>query len=304
MPVAGADRLDVANHIAVLDLVAAGRVSLLPQDDLTLACVLKSPLFGFTDEDLIALAPGRRGPLIEALGTSPDIRHRDAHATILGWGRHAAEAAPFSFYVALLGRDGGRRQMEARLGPEAHDAIDEFLRLALAYERDAAPSLSSFLSEMEALETSVKRDMEGPGDAVRVMTVHAAKGLEAKIVFLPDTCGVPSLQHEPTIFNLEPDETLPPVLAWSPRKDGDCPAVAVARQAARDGTMEEYRRLLYVAMTRSEERLIIAGFHGARGREAQCWGEMIGMAFAGDGAVEEVAAPWGDGETILRQCVG
>ncbi len=300
VPVAGADRLDVANHIAVLDLVAAGRVALLPQDDLALACLLKSPLFGFTDDDLLALAPERTGALVDALAQSTEPRHRAARERIRAWTRHAAELAPFVFYVELLGRDGGRRQMEARLGPEAHDAIDEFLRLALAHERDAAPSLGTFLCEVEALQTSIKRDMEGPGDAVRLMTVHAAKGLEAKVVFLPDTCGVPSLQHEPVIFNLQTDEASPPVLAWSPRKDGDCPAVAAAREAAREGTMEEYRRLLYVALTRAEERLYLSGFHGARGPDAQCWAGMITAAFADDPATTRHSAPWDGDETILR----
>ncbi len=300
VPVAGADRLDVANHIAVMDLVAAGRVALLPQDDLTLACLLKSPLFGFTDDDLLRLAPERTGPLIDALAYAPDARYRDAHAKIRAWNRHAAEVAPFVFYVELLGRDGGRRQMEARLGPEAHDAIDEFLRLALAHERDAAPSLSGFLCEVEGLQTSIKRDMEGPGDAVRVMTVHAAKGLEAKVVFLPDTCGVPSLQHEPVIFNLQADDAAPPILAWSPRRDSDCAPVAAARAAVREGTMEEYRRLLYVALTRAEERLYIAGFHGARGPDAQCWNSMIAAAFAGEGETSRHPAPWGGTETIVR----
>ncbi len=300
VPVAGADRLDVANHIAVLDLVAAGRVALLPQDDLLLACLLKSPLFGFTDDDLLQLAPERTGALIDALDQSPEPHHRAARAKIRAWSRHAAEVAPFAFYVELLGRDGGRRQMEARLGPEAHDAIDEFLRLALAHERDAAPSLGSFLCEVEALQTSVKRDMEGPGDAVRVMTVHAAKGLESKIVFLPDTCGVPSLQHEPVIFNLEADDAAPPVLAWSPRKDNDCPVVAAARAAAREGTMEEYRRLLYVALTRAEERLYVAGFHGARGPDAQCWSTMVTAALEGDETIVLAPAFWDETETVLR----
>ena len=301
VPVAGADRLDIANHIAVLDLVAAGRAALLPQDDLTLACVLKSPLFDFTDTDLIDVAPLRTGSLVAALGASGQARFRQAHDTILQWGRHAAEETPFAFYAALLGRDGGRRKMEARLGLEAHDAIDEFLRLALAHERETAPSLGSFLDDIEALRTSIKRDMEGPGDAVRVMTVHAAKGLEAKIVFLPDTCGVPSLQHEPVIFNLEPDEHRPPVLAWSPRKDGDCPAITSVREAAREATMEEYRRLLYVALTRAEERLYISGYHGVRGPDDQSWAKMIATAFGDDPAIARVPAPWDETETIFRR---
>lgn len=295
--VAGADRLDVARHIAVMDLVAVGRAALLSQDDLSLACVLKSPLFGFTDEDLVALAPNRRGSLAEALATSSLPHHRAAHATLADWAVRAARTTPFAFYIELLGRDGGRRKMESRLGPEAHDAIDEFLRLALAHEREGAPSLVTFLDDVEALDSSIRRDMEGPGDAVRVMTVHAAKGLEAKVVFLPDTCQVPSPRLDPVIFDLNKESGRAPVLVWSPHKADDCAVVAAARAAERLATMREYRRLLYVGLTRAEERLYIAGFYNVQEPPADCWNAMIEAAFPD---APEVPAFWDEAQTLRR----
>ncbi len=305
VPVAGADRLDVANHIAVMDLAAAGRVALLPRDDLSLACVLKSPLFGFDDDDLIALAPTRTGSLMDALKASPEPRHHAAYAAFERWSARANAVTPFAFYVELLGRDGGRRLMEARLGPEAHDAIDEFLRLALTHEQGGAPSLGAFLSDIAALDSSIKRDMEGPGDAVRVMTVHAAKGLESKIVFLPDTCSVPSASLEPTIFDLNAGTDLnagidlPPVLVWSPQKTDDPTPVAAVRQRARQATMREYRRLLYVALTRAEERLYIAGFFKAAKPAPDCWNSMIEQAFTEADAVD-VPSCWDHGTSVRR----
>jgi ATP-dependent helicase/nuclease subunit A len=297
VPVAGADRLDVANHIAVMDLVAAGRTALLQDDDLSLACLLKSPLFGLTDEDLIALAPARPGSLFEALGASSVDAHRVAHATIERWSARAVATTPFAFYVELLGLEGGRRLMEARLGPEAHDAIDEFLRLALAHEQHGPPTLGAFLADIEDLESSIKRDMEGPGDAVRVMTVHAAKGLESKIVFLPDTCAVPASQLDPNVFDLNVNNERPPLLVWSPRKTEDPKVVEAARIEARTETLREYRRLLYVAMTRAEERLYIAGFHNTREPPQDSWSAMIERAFP---EADEIAAPWGGGDLVLR----
>ena len=301
VPVAGADRLDVGNHIAVMDLVAAGRAALLPSDDLSLACLLKSPLLGFTDDDLIALAPRREGALIDALGASGEPHHREAHARVLDWSMRATDATPFAFYSELLGRDGGRRLMEARLGPEAHDAIDEFLRLALIHEQQGAPSLGAFLADVEALDASIKRDMEGASDTVRVMTVHAAKGLEAKIVFLPDTCGVPSQRFDPTIFDLNKDQgsdrAKPPVLVWSPRKVDDTPEIDRARSAERQATMREYRRLLYVALTRAEERLYIAGFYNAKAPPPDCWANMIAATFP---EADDVAAFWSDDDIVRR----
>ncbi len=297
VPVAGADRISLTDHIPAMDLMAAGRAALLPDDDLTLACVLKSPLIGLDDDDLIRLAPGRRGSLAAALDASSEPRHRAAAQTLAIWRDRAATLTPFAFYTRLLGLDRGRRSLLARLGPESGDVIDEFMALTLAHERDGAPSLLAFLARLEDTELSIKRDMEQAGDAVRVMTVHAAKGLEAKIVFLPDTCSVPTGQHDPKLFRLDqPDET--PLLVWSPKADTDPPAVAASRAAGRDAALDEHRRLLYVALTRAEERLYISGHHGKRGPQAGCWYAMIEGVDLG---LQTIAAPWDPNATIQRR---
>ena len=299
IPVAGADRLALTSHIATMDLAAAGRAALLPDDDLTLACLLKSPLIGFDDDDLLRLAPGRTGSLEAALRDSDLPRDRTAAAQLGVWRDRAASLTPFAFYTRLLGPDGGRKKMLARLGPEAADVLDEFLALTLAHERDGAPSLLAFLARLEGVDVSIKRDLEAASDAVRVMTVHAAKGLEAKIVFLPDTCGMPTGKHDPKLFRLDPERSgAPALLAWSPRADEDADTVADRREATRDAALDEYRRLLYVAMTRAEERLYIAGFHGERGPPAGCWYEMIIQSAL---EVERVPAPWDAAETVLRR---
>lgn len=299
IPVAGADRLELSAHIAVMDLIAAGRAALLSADDLTLACVLKSPLIGLDDDDLLAIAPGRSASLADALAGSAEPRHARAFALLLRW-RDRASLGPFGFYSRLLGEDGGRRALEARLGTESCDAIDEFLRLALAFDKEAAPSLVTFLDMVESMNYAIKRDMETGADAVRVMTVHAAKGLEAKIVFLPDTCGAPSPRHDPKIFALGDAALGTETIGWSPRKDCDCGAISAARDVVREAAADEYRRLLYVALTRAEERLYIAGFHGPRPPEAGSWAVMIEATLARDDAIETLPAFWNDEETIAR----
>jgi ATP-dependent helicase/nuclease subunit A len=298
VPVAGADRLQLTDHIAVMDLMAAGRTALLPQDDLTLAAVMKSPLLGLDDDDLIALAPKREASLLEALAASPEAKHQAAYAKILRWKSRAA-LTPFTFYARLMSEDGGRRAMETRLGPEACDALDEFLRLALRAERDGIFSLARFLADLDGADLEIKRDMETSGDCVRVMTVHAAKGLEAKIVFLPDTCSVPSPKHDPKIFCLEDPKGGAPLPAWSQRKGDDPEIVAAAREKARADAEDEHRRLLYVALTRAEERLYISGFYNAREPGAVAWANIINAAL-GDG-FEEIPAFWDKTETIKRR---
>ena len=294
--VAGADRLDIARHIAVNDLVALGRAVLLPQDDLMLATVLKTPLIGFDDDDLIALAPGRKGSLYDALAHAPEERYRAATETFAQWCRDAEALPPFEFYSKLLGAGGGRRRLVARLGIEANDALDEFLRLAMSFERETSPSLTAFLALVESLDLSVKRDMEAAGSAVRVMTVHAAKGLEAKIVFLPDCCGAPFGKHDPKLFRPGDRENGP--LAWSRGKEHDPAALTRSRDDHRQEQLREYQRLLYVALTRAEERLYIGGFYGKKEPPAECWYLTVRNALA-ESAVE-YPDPLEPGASLLR----
>src|SRR5690606_11404980 len=193
VPVAGADRLQLSEHIAVMDLMALGDALLCEPDDLALACALKSPLFGLGEDDLFTLAHGRTGSLAASLvkQASGNEHFAEVARKIARWRAEAAALRPFDFYSRVLGRDRGRALMLARLGHEAADAIDEFLARALAYERTETPSLASFLHFLRRAGTEVKRDLEVESDAVRVMTVHGAKGLEAPLVILADTTTIP-----------------------------------------------------------------------------------------------------------------
>lgn len=263
IPVAGADRLKLTEHIAIIDLMNLADALLLPQDDLALATALKSPLFGLTDEDLFTLAWQRKGPLREALAAhaASDDRLERVLRRLRHCERRASEDTPFAFYAWLLGGDGGRKRILARLGHEANDALDEFLELALAYERKAPASLQGFMAWLRAADTEVKRDMEISRDEVRVMTVHGAKGLEASVVFLVDTTSSPSDTQRLRLIHVPQSETAGGrgIVVWAGRKADDPRPVAAARARMLQDTEDEYRRLLYVAMTRAADRLIIGG---------------------------------------------
>ncbi|MET0606947.1 MAG: double-strand break repair helicase AddA, partial [Beijerinckiaceae bacterium] len=259
--VAGADRLKVAQHLAVMDCLAAGRTALAPDDDYALACALKSPLIGLSDEDLLTLAPGRRGSLDEALRkrASTGSVFAGASDAIARW-RAAATGGPFAFFASLLEAEGGRRKLTARLGAEAGDALDEFLARALDFERRESASLAGFLAAFEATDLEIKRDLDQAADEVRVMTVHAAKGLEADIVILPDTASAPGGRPTPLV-NVAIDANGTSLATWSPRK-GRAAAIQRARSESDRSILEEHRRLLYVALTRARRGLIIAGATG------------------------------------------
>src|SRR5205814_6136633 len=191
---------------------------------------------------------------------------------------------PFAYYAWLLGADGGSARILRRRGHEANDALDEFLELALNYERKAPASLQGFMAWLRAADTEIKRDMEISRDEVRVMTVHGAKGLESSVVFLVDTTSSPSDTQRPKLIHLPGG-----VVVWAGKKAEDPAAVAAARSAMLDETEDEYRRLLYVAMTRAADRLIVGGcmpgnMHNVRN---ECWYDLIMKGLGTSGLHEQ-----------------
>ena len=296
IPVAGADRLKLTEHIAIIDLMNLGDALLLPQDNLALAVALKSPLFGLSEDDLFTLAWNRKGtPLREALTSRAAANEKFRHALdrLEECELRFRNETPFAFYAWLLGGDGGRARILRRLGHEANDALDEFLELALAYERKAPASLQGFLAWLRAADTEVKRDMEISRDEVRVMTVHGAKGLEASVVFLVDTTTSPQDTQRLRLIRL-PDGKGGEVMAWAGKMADDPEGVANARTAMLDEIEDEYRRLLYVAMTRAADRLIVGGCMPGNRKNIRpnCWCDLIARGLANSGLqVEEIQTP-------------
>jgi ATP-dependent helicase/nuclease subunit A len=306
VPVAGADRLRLGDHIAVLDLIAAGRAALLPDDDLTLATALKTPFVGLDDDDLVRIGARRPDHLSFAAALRQAAERGDAQAAnaariIDGWRALADRHGPFGFYATLLGPLGARRTLVSRLGPEAGDAIDEFLSLALAQERREAGSLATFLAAFGDASHEIKRDMDVARGEVRVMTVHGAKGLEAEIVVIADACRVD--EHRPVLAEVDVG-TGTRVPAWMPRKDEQPRFLRELRQRERQREREEHNRLLYVAMTRAKDRLVVAPYLAKvpAAPSPDCWFAMIEAGLANPIGSSEalVEAPLEDSDESKR----
>ncbi|MBV8394404.1 MAG: PD-(D/E)XK nuclease family protein, partial [Alphaproteobacteria bacterium] len=281
--VAGVDRLNLGEELAIQDLLAMARFVLLPQDDLNLACLLKSPLIGLEEEQLFALAWKRSGTLWRSLrekAREPALA--EAHKRLSTWLARADYTTPFDFFAQALGPERGRRRLLERLGHEASDPIDELLARALQYQKVEAASLQGFLRWFEAGGGEIKRDLDANRrPEVRILTVHASKGLQAPIVYLPDTTRVPQAGER-----LLPDEAGEARL-WLPRSDDANMAARVWRDEVKERSLEEQNRLLYVAMTRAEDRLYVGGWIGARKQDSGCWYERVAAGLAasieGDG---------------------
>ncbi|MDX3977816.1 double-strand break repair helicase AddA [Shinella sp.] len=287
LPVAGADRLVLTKHIAVQDLMALGRFAVLPEDDLSLAALLKSPLFGLGEEALFALA-ARRGEKQTLWARLSEAAEADeAFGRIVqrldGVLRDARSQAVHDFYARILGAGGGRRAFLARLGAEAGEIIDEFLTFALEQEENGLPGLQAFVSTLELEAPTVKREQDKARGEIRIMTVHAAKGLEAPVVFLVDGGSKPfNANHMPKLRFLAAEHLAAGLPIWLPLTDFGNELTKTDADRIKAGAEEEYRRLLYVAMTRAADRLVVCGYRG-RQENKDTWHQMIASALSADG---------------------
>ena len=265
IPVAGVDRLNLTQHIAIQDLMAAAKFALLPSDDLNLACLLKSPLIHMEEEELFSAAC-QRGNLSlwdRIQNLFPEYAER---LKIIMAG--ADKIPPYEFFAHILSVMGGRKAFIARLGLEVEEALDEFLTLALDFEQNNIPSLQGFIDMLSHQDLEIKRDMESGQNAVRIMTVHGSKGLQGNIVFLPQTRFI-ARRHAPFIW-LENKWPL-----WVMGHEDRSLQINDLLQQSDQKEDEENKRLLYVALTRASDRLYICGYENARKPAPDNWYDLI-----------------------------
>ncbi len=275
--VSGSDRLKITDHIAIQDLLALANFLLLPSDDLSLASVLKSPLFGINEDELFEFCYKREGSLWNNLKPSPLT---ETLKNLLG---RVDYISVYDLYSLVLDELGGRKKMVARLGHEVNDVLDEFLDLAVNFERAHASSLQHFVHWVALSKIEIKRDMEqGGNDQVRIMTVHGAKGLEAPIVILADTAKLPQSKRQ---------------LIWEDdnfysykSKSGIFPALKSAIEIAESEDYSEYLRLLYVAITRARDELYICGSLGEKNTNIEkSWYRILENSLAKFGNKDEIS---------------
>ncbi len=281
LAVAGTDRMQLVDQLAVADVLAVLSVLIQPDDDLTLATVLKGPFVGSDDDRLFTLAHGRRGTLWAQVQAHEPALSAWLYALM----NRADGVTPYALVAGLLAHPcpadsrSGRRAVLGRLGPEAADPLDELLAVTLTYEESETPTLQGLLAWLRARDITIKREMEQAGRAIRIMTVHGAKGLEAPVVVLADADSRPRNPRAPILFD-PADPVAPPLLA--PGVADEAAPARARRDALYARSLAEYRRLLYVALTRAERQLIVVGWNGQRKADsaprtgdARAWHDMV-----------------------------
>lgn len=285
--VAGLDRMVLPDQPVVSDLLALCDALLLPEDDLALAQFLVSPLGGLSDESLMHLAMNREGSLMAALHRRAQEREewRNAKAFYDHLWKKVDFETPFDLLSEALGALGGRAKLLMRFGVEAAEPLDELLSEALNHNAQEPASLQNFVQTLRLSEQAIKRETEAGGDEVRIMTVHGAKGLQAPIVILPDTVSLP--KQETGLLWLDDEEAGIKIPFFCPRVELRTQALQERQEEARQTQIEEYNRLLYVALTRAEDEILVCGAKGRREIPENCWYEAVKSGFARLGAQED-----------------
>jgi ATP-dependent helicase/nuclease subunit A len=292
VPVAGLDRMMLTDQPAVQDLMSLCEALLLPTDSLSFAEFLVSPLGGLTDDSLMDLAAGRTDPLWLVLRNRAAERPewQAAETCFAHLLARTDYVTPYALLNEALGPTGGRARLFARLGPEAAEPVDELLAAALHYAALYPPSLQGFLHWLRQSGAEIKREPEAAGDTVRIMTVHGAKGLEAPLVILPDTATLPP--DEDRLHWTTDQQTGAQLFLWAPRAELHCNATQALRAQAADRRAAEYNRLLYVALTRARDHLLICGWQPRGDVPPTSWYALAEAGLRAAGATSD-PHPWG-----------
>ena len=282
IPVNGLDRMKLGDHIGIQDMMALAQFALLPDDDLSLACILKSPLINWNDQQLEDVAIARKGRLWDEVQKKAPTEAAWLQSII----HEAQTVRPYEFFSRVLQSPcpastiSGLHAMTARLGSDVIDPLDEFLSQVLGFEGDHISTVQGFVLWQQQNESEIKREQEEAGGRVRIMTVHASKGLQAPIVILPDTIkNAGSSGNRASDRLLWPAKTNLPFPLWSTHAEQDSEDYIKARERVRDRDQEEYRRLFYVALTRAEDHLYIGGAAGEKAHDEGSWYELAKNAF-------------------------
>lgn len=252
--VAGSDRIKLPSFSAIKDLLYLIRFCLNQNDDYSLCCLLKSPLYRLKENDIFNLCNIKNNDKNTTVFMILKDIHPDIYSDLVDITEKSKQLAPYSFFTCLLNKNNNRKKIISALGKHVIDPLEEFLTICLAYERTQSGTLYHFLKWFITGDSEIKRDMDA-SNGVRIMTVHGSKGLASKIVFLIDTLTVPKAESILNTNHLH-NNTNYDLWLW---KTANSDIIQSISDKNRMDAIAEYYRLLYVAMTRTRDKLYIYG---------------------------------------------
>lgn len=269
LPVSGIDRLLLNENIAIKDLLSFMQFKLLPEDDYNLACLLKSPIFSITEEELCILCQREDRSLWSNLKLLYDNSDsfKKIHDTLEALLNNNTINTPYYFAAYCLDIRGYRSNFLSRIGMHIDEVLDEFINVCLEFEETNEPSLISFLHWFQNAKIEIKKEINNEAEEIKIMTIHASKGLQAKFIILPDTTTVPRNKSS-IIF-----DQLNNVVLYNVSENHSYQYQAIIENIKLQ-TLQEYYRLLYVGLTRASQHLLICGNSRSKTIPELCWYEI------------------------------
>jgi len=282
IPFVAAEEYVLLDAAEARDLVALLDALVSPGHKLSLAHALRSPVFGASDDDLISLAQASaaHGDWWRALSAveAPSPALRRARDLLMRWQVAAQELPPHDLLDLIVAEGEVRERFAAAVPPErriaALGAIDALLGQALMLDGARYATPYNFVRALKRRAVKVPAAMQA--DAVQLLTVHGAKGLEARIVFVLDSDPEPKSGETATLLVDWPVESIHPLRCAFVYSESQCPPslqpLLASEVAAR--RREEYNGL-YVAMTRAKQRLVFSATEPSRRDEGPSWWQRI-----------------------------
>ncbi len=309
IPYVGSSRGGLLDTLEATDIVALLAFLIAPFDDLHLAQVLKSPIFGCTEEDLAQLAGMKEGSWWRRMaGMDRQSALGSARFMLQGW-MDRAGSLPVHDLLDLIYFEGDLLNRYRDAAPKAMKAsvcanLLAFIELALEVDAGRYPSLPKFMAEIAAMRSSEEAPDEGllgeVDDAVRFHTIHGAKGLEAPIVWLLGANAESEAMEEGyrVLVDWPPGETKPAHFSLHSLKEEKGALRMPYFEAEAMHAAREDANLLYVAITRAAQAFFVSG---SPSRASRSWFARIldVMDAPGDyapAAVEDIPKPFAQTE--------
>jgi ATP-dependent helicase/nuclease subunit A len=272
IPIIDQDYYTLSDEIIFQDLVALGNFLLFPYDDLNLACLLKSPIIGLTEDELFMLAHNRTGRLLDELKKLPEV-----HKYLTELPPRLNHQTLYQFYHGVLEIDKKSSHFIERFGAKALEVIDNFYSLVNKYQQSNLSSLYGFVRWLQRPEVKVQSHTFSGDSAVRILTVHGAKGLQAPIVILADAASSEQTPHEQIFWydkrNSSQNINADYWMFFSTYKDYEDDFTKEVKELNMQKIYDESLRLLYVALTRAEDELYVAGWKN--NKAAKSWYNIV-----------------------------
>lgn len=268
IPINGLDRINLNNYIGIEDFILIIKFALMPHDDLNLATILKSPLFNISEENLLEICALRSNSVWQEIQNRANLDEFIDIYSKLNAILNNNYMKPSEFINYILYDLEAKEKFIARLGQEFIFFLNNFWERVLQFEQENIPTLHAFLEWFIKSKHEIKKTFSPEENKAQILTSHGAKGLQAKIVILPDTTKMFSTKVDSL---LEFSEN---ILYWNGNSNYQNDYIIAKKLCVKAEKYHEYLRLLYVALTRAENWLIIAGFSNLK-LNKDCWYNLI-----------------------------